>query len=70
MATQKLGGGVHGDIDAVLEGPEQRRRQHGVVDNHRKAVPMGDIGDLAEVRDIVLGIAHGFQIYQPGVLVG
>jgi len=47
MATQKLGGGVHGDIDAVLEGPEQRRRQHGVVDNHRKAVPMGDIGDLA-----------------------
>ena len=69
VAAQELGGRVDRDIDAVLEGPEQRRRQHRVIHDHRQAVLVGGIGDGPKIRHIVLRIPDRFQVHQAGVLI-
>ena len=69
VAAQELGGRVDRDIDAVLERPEQRRRQHRVIHDHRQAVLVGRIGDGAKIRNVVLGIPDRFQVHQAGVPV-
>jgi hypothetical protein len=69
VSAEKLGGRVNRDVDTVLEGPEQRGREHRVIHDDRQAVLVRRIGDGAEIRNIVLGIPNRFQVYQARVLV-
>jgi hypothetical protein len=69
VAAQELGGGVDRDVDAVIEGAQQGRRGDGVVDDYRQASSVSDVGDLAVIRNVVLGIADRFEIDQARVFV-
>ena len=42
VPADELRRGVHDDVETVFDGPEQRRRQHRVVDNRRQSVAVGD----------------------------
>ena len=70
VAPDVLGGGIHHDVDAVLDGPEQYRCGHGVVNDHRQAPGVGQFGDALKVRHIVLGVAQALQVHAARVLVG
>ena len=54
------------DVDAVIERPQQQRRDRVVAD-HRQALGMGDVGDRPVVEHVVLRIGHRFDIHRPGV---
>ena len=59
VAADELGGRVHDDVGTPLEGPEQPRRGHGVVDDQGDAVLVGHPGHALEVEDVVAGVADG-----------
>ena len=62
VAAEELGGGVDDDVRTPLDGPHQRRRSAGVVDNQRQPVFMRDGGELFDVGDVELGIAERFGV--------
>ena len=67
MTADELGGGVHHDVRAVLDGPDQVGGAEGVVDDQRQAVLVGNGGYGIDVGDIRIGVAQGFQIDRLGV---
>ncbi len=69
VTAEEFGGRIDRDIDAVLERPEQRRRQYRVVHDHRQAVLVRLVGDGPEIRHVVLRIPDRFQVHQPGILI-
>ena len=62
MAAEVFGEGVHDDVGAVLEGAAQEGRGHGVVDDQRHAVAVGDFGQRGDVGDVAERVADGFAI--------
>ena len=50
-------------------GRNKRRGKGRIVDDRRQPVPVRDVGDLPVVGHVVLGVAGGFDIDGPGVLV-
>ena len=69
VAADELRGGVDDDVDAVLDRPEQGRRQHRVVDDHRQAVAVRQVGDPPVIGHVVLRVARRFQVDRARVLV-
>ena len=45
VAADELGGGVDHDVCAVLDGADQVRGAEGVIDDDRKTMLLGDLGD-------------------------
>jgi hypothetical protein len=52
---------MHHDVGAVLEGPAQVGRRHGVVDDEGDAVGVGHLRQLLEVGDVAQRVAHDSQ---------
>jgi hypothetical protein len=69
VAAEVLGQRVHDDVGAVLEGPAQVGRGHGVVDDQRHAVAVRDLGQLFEVGDVAERVADRFAEERLGLAV-
>ncbi len=69
MPAQVLGQRMHHDVGAEVEGPQQVRRRHGVVNDQRHAVSMGDLGHRGDVGDVAQRIADGFDEHRLGARV-
>ena len=59
---------MNDNVDAVFEGPEKNRRGNSIVANHRHTVFMSYLGDLIILQDVILWIADGLDINQPGIV--
>mmetsp|Transcript_5968 Transcript_5968/g.23715 ORF Transcript_5968/g.23715 Transcript_5968/m.23715 type:complete len:341 (+) Transcript_5968:5957-6979(+) len=77
VAAEVFGQRVHDDVGAVLDRPAQVGRGHGVVDDQRHAMGVGDGGDLLDVGHIALRVAErldedglGLVVDQRGEAVG
>ncbi|OEI69485.1 hypothetical protein Cus16_0091 [Curtobacterium sp. ER1/6] len=53
---EELRGGVHDDVGAVLDRPDEVRRRQGVVDDERHPGPVRGVGDPGDVEDVVLRV--------------
>ena len=60
VAAHELGQRMDDDVGAVLDRPQQDRRRHGVVDDQRHAVALGDLGERLDIADIAGRIADAF----------
>ena len=69
VAAEVLGQRMHDDVGAVLEGAAQVGRGHGVVDDDRHAVLVGDFGELLEVGDVAERVADRFAEDRLGLAV-
>jgi hypothetical protein len=58
---------MHDDVGAVLEGPAEVGRGHGVVDHERHAGLARDRADVGDVDDVDRRIAERLGVEQPGV---
>jgi len=67
VAPDELRGGVHDDVGPPLEGPDEPRRRHRVVDDEGHAVGVGDTRDALDVEDVVAGVADGLAVEGLGV---
>ena len=69
VATQEFSGGVHHDVHAVLDGTDQVRCTEGIIYNERKSVPVRDLRDGIQIRDIAVGISQCLQIDRSGIIL-
>ena len=67
VAADELGGRVHHDVCAVLDGTDEVRGAEGIVNDQRQAVLVGDGGNGVDIRDITVGVAQRLQIHSLGV---
>ena len=67
VAADELGGRVHHDVCAVLDGTDEVRSAEGIVNDQRQAVLVGYGGNGVDIRDIAVGVAQSFQIDGLGV---
>ena len=67
MAADKLGGRVHHDVCAVLDGTDEVRGAEGVINDQRQAVLVGDGCNGVDIRDVAVGVAQRFQIHSLGI---
>ena len=61
MAGQEFGGRMHDDVGAVVEGPAQIGRGHGVIDDQRHAGLMRDLRDGLDIDDHAARIGQAFD---------
>ena len=59
MTAEELGGGVHHDVGAVLQGSDDVGRAEGVVHDEGQAVTVGYGGDAFDVEHVAVGVAEG-----------
>lgn len=69
VTAKELGGRVHDDICAVLDGTNQIGRAEGVVDHERNAVAVCDVGNRADVGHVAVGIAQRLDENRLGVVL-
>ena len=69
MAADKFRGGIYDNIETMLNGPEQRRRKRGIVDDRRQTMTVSNLGDFLVVRHVIFRISRRLHINSPGVLV-
>ena len=69
MTADKLGCGVDYDIRTVLDGTNQIRRSEGVIHNQRQAMLVSKFCQFVDIRNVAVGIAQGFNINSPGVIL-
>ena len=69
VAADILGQRMHDDVGAEVERPAQVGRRHGVVDDQRHAVLVGDLRQLLDVDDIARRVADGFAEHRLGLVV-
>ena len=69
MAADVFGQRVHHDVCTVFERPAQERRCHGVVDNQRDAMFVGDIGPALDIHHVTGRVANGFAEQGAGVVI-
>ena len=69
MTAKELGGRVHDDVRAVLDGTNQIRRAEGVVDHKRNAVTVCNVGHRADVGHVAVGIAQRLDENRLGVVL-
>ena len=60
VAAEKLGGGMHDDVGAVLDGPAQIGGGEGGIDGQRQRVLVGDGGDGGNIEHFEPRIAQRF----------
>ena len=68
VSSDELGGRVHHNIRAVLNGTDQVRRSKGIVDHQGNAAAMGNISDGADIGYVGIGIAQSLDKHPLGVL--
>ena len=66
MAVEELGGRVHDNIGAQLDGPLKVGRHEGVVDAHGDAVLVADIRDGANIGEHHQRVGGRFDVDEPG----
>ena len=69
MTAKELGGRVHDDVRAVLDGTNQIRRAEGVVDHERNAVAVRDVGNRTDVSHVAVGITQRLDENRLGVVL-
>ena len=69
VATEKLRQGVHDDIGAKLDRPEQDRRRDSVVHDQRDTMIMGDRRERLEVAQIARRIPDAFAEHRASIVV-
>ena len=69
MAAQKLSERIHNNIRSMLDGAKQNGRGHGVIDNKRNTVRMGNSGKGLKVADISGWISNAFTKNSARLLV-
>ena len=69
VAAQKLGCRVDHNVRSPLDGPHQRRRSRGIVDDQRQAVLVRNGGKLFDVDNVELGVAERLGIDGAGLVV-
>ena len=67
VAADELGGGLHHDVGAVLDGTDQVGGAEGVVDDQGQAVLVGDGGNAVNVGHFAVGVAQGLDVDGLGV---
>ena len=67
VAVHVLGGGMGHDVNAVFNRAAKNRGREGVVDDHRNAVLVGDVGEALEVQNLAGGVCHRFAEEALGV---
>jgi hypothetical protein len=68
-AAHELGQGVHNDVGAVLDRPQEDGRGHRIVDNQRNPMHMGQARKRLDVADVAGRIADGFTEHRAAGLV-
>ena len=58
---------VNDDVCAVLDRSDKIRSAEGVVNNERKSVSVGDLGERVDVGDIAVRVAEGLDVDRLGV---
>jgi len=53
----------------VLDGSQEDGRHHGVIADYRQTVAVGQVGDFAKLRHIILGITDALEVEAAGVFV-
>ena len=69
MAADVFGQRVHHDVCTVFEGPAQERRCHGVVDDQRNAVFVGNVRPALDINHITGRVANGFAEQGAGIVI-
>ena len=69
VAADKLGRRMNDNVGTVLQRTEQIRGAKGVIDDDRKAMLLGDLGDGVDVGDIGVGIAKRLEVDDRGVVL-
>ena len=67
MTADELGGGVDHNVCAMLNGTNPIGRAKGIVNHQRQSMPVGDIRDGVNVRNVAVWIAQRFQIDRLGI---
>lgn len=67
VPAEELGGRVDDDVRPVLDGAQQVRGGHGVVDDERQAGGVRDVGDAPDVEDVAARVAEGLREQGLGV---
>ena len=67
VPAQELGGRVHHDVGAVVEGLDQVRRREGGVHHQREPVLVGHLGHRRYVQHFDAGIAERLREHEPGL---
>ena len=58
---------MNDDVCAVLDRSDKIRSAEGVVNNERKSVSVGDLGERVDVGDIAVRVAEGLDVDRLGV---
>ena len=69
VPSDKFRSGMNDDIRSVFDRANQIRRSECIVDDQRQTVPVSDLSDGIDIRDIAVGIPQGFQIYRLRILL-
>ena len=67
MAADIFGGGLHADVDALVERAVKQRRRPGVVVDDERALCMGDGGDGGDVAHFKRLRAGRLDQHRPGI---
>ncbi len=59
---------MNDNVYAVFERSEKNRRRNGIIANHRHTMFMSYVGDLIILQNIILRVAKGLDINQPGIV--
>ena len=62
VAAHKFGHGMDYNVGAVFDGTQKNRSRHGVIDDERNAVFVGDTGQAFDIGDIAGGVADAFAV--------
>ena len=66
VSADELGGRMHHDVGAVLDGPAEIGRGEGVVDDQRQVVLVRDRGDGGDVEHVHARVADGLAVEHAG----
>ena len=66
VSADELGCGMHHDVGAVLQRPDDDGRE-GIVHDEHDVVPVGDRSDAFEVGHVGVGVAEGLGVDDLGV---
>ena len=67
VTADEFGGGMNHDVSPVLDGSYQIRRAECVVYYDGDAVPVRDLGNGVDIRNVAVGVAECFNEYRLGV---
>ncbi len=69
MTAEELGDGMHDDVGAMLQRADEVGARHGVVDDQRQTVAVGDLGDGLDVDKGAAGIGKALDVDGLGLVI-